>query len=158
MLTTLILSACAFAQSPHVVSVPPEFAHAFEVAKVENRRVLFIHQMADANLNEELNKLLKSRKIGRELMYEYAKLPVSLEDAKPSAALLEIYPAEGAMLASLSVEQLRNEEGNLDATVLMAFLQKHEATPWNALTVLQAARLEAVNSNKRLFVHLGAPW
>jgi hypothetical protein len=72
--------------------------------------------------------------------------------------LLEIYPAEGAMLGSLSVEQLRDEEGHLSASALMAFLQKHEATPWNAMKVLEAARLEAVKSNKRLFVHLGAPW
>lgn len=146
------------AQSPHVAPLPQEFVHAFEVAKVENRRVLFIHQTADAKLNEELKKLLKSRKVGRELMYEYAKLSVSLEDAKPNAALLEIYPAEGEMLASLSVEQLRNEEGKLDAAVLMTFLQKFEATPWHALKVLETARLEAVNTNRRLFVHLGAPW
>lgn len=158
MFTTLILSACAFAQSPHVAPVSPEYLHAFEVAKVENRRVLLIHETADAKVNEELSKLLKSRKIGRELMYEYAKLRISLEDAKPNAAVLEIYPAEGAMLASISVEQLRNEEGHLNAAALMAFLQKHEATPWNAMTVLETARLEAVKSNKRLFVHLGAPW
>jgi len=158
MFATLLLTACALAQSLPGSSPTAEVAKAFALAKAENRRVLIIQEKADPAVNAALAALLKSSKIGRELMYEYAKVTVASDSEAAIPALLQIFPAEGALLACLSEAELRNQAGELDAAILLQFLQRHKAEPWDALEVLKTARLEAVKTNKRLFVHLGAPW
>jgi|FLOH01.1.fsa_nt_gi hypothetical protein len=158
MIATLLLATCALAQNPPSPNPSAEVAKAFALAKAENRRVLLIQEDADPAVNTALSALLKSSKIGRELMYEYAKVTVASDSETAKPALLQIFRAEGAVLASLPEAELRNQAGELDAAILLQFLQTHEAEPWDALEVLKTARLEAVKTNKRLFVHLGAPW
>ena len=120
--------------------------------------MLLIPTLADADANQEIDKLLKSRQLSRELLYEYAKVKVPLDPEGGAQGVFEIYPPKGLKLGSLSLDELRNDEGKLDGEVMLKFLKAHEAEPWDALEVLEKARLKAATSNKRLFVHLGAPW
>ena len=158
MIATLLLSACALAQSPHVQNPSQEFITAFETAKTENRRVLVIQTLADEKVNAAVKELFKNRATSRELLYEYAKLQVPLDSEGSNSDLFQIYPAEGAMLASLSLKELRLESGTLDGEKLLSFLKKHEAEPWDAMEVLETARLRAIKEKKRLFIDLSAPW
>ena len=158
MLTTLLLTCCAVAQSPKIEIPSAEFVSAFETAKTENRRVLVIRTMGDEAVNADLKELFKNRAISRELLYEYAKLNMDWDPESGHKDLLQIYPAEGAMLASLSLEDLRLESGKLDGEKLLSFLKKHEAEPWDAMEVLKTARLRAIKDKKRLFIDLSAPW
>ncbi|MCP4093963.1 MAG: hypothetical protein GY747_10990 [Planctomycetes bacterium] len=158
MIATLLLSACALAQSPHVQTPSQEMVTAFETAKNENRRVLVIQTLADENANAEVKQLFKNRAVSRKVLYEYAKLSLDWEPEGGNTDLLQIFPAEGAMLASMSLKELRLESGKLDGEKLLSFLTEHEAEPWDAMDILETARLKAIKENKNLFIDLSAPW
>lgn len=158
MITTLLLACCALPQSQKIENPGVEFITAFETAKTENRRVLVIRTLADEKVNVEVKELFKNHAISRELLYEYAKLNMDWEPEGDNQDLLQVYPAEGAMLASMSLKELRLESGVLDGEKLLSFLKKHEAEPWDAIEILKTARLRALKEKKHLFIDLSAPW
>lgn len=159
MLAALLLTACALPQETQKIEPPSaEFVTAFETAKKENRRVLVIRTLEDDKVHAELQQLFRNRAISRELLYEYVKLPMDWEAADGNTDLLQVYPAEGHMLASMSLEELRLESGKLDGDKLLAFLKEHETEPWDAMEILETARLKAIAEKKNLFIDLSAPW
>lgn len=148
------------AQSEKQPTKPPawltkEVRTALKLAERDQQRVLLL--AAPKAQLKGLQRALKMRALGRLVRYEYQVVNL------PSTALVR--GPEGNTEASLAVIQ---DARSLKATMawspatkpaaLTAFLTKHQAPRVDAETVFQSALAQAKRTNRRVLVHLGAPW
>ena len=136
------------------------FADALARAKSGNRRVLIVWGRNDSAESVRLHALLaKDPALKKKLLYEYDVVYTSqLDLAKKHGAdvselpALTILAADGTVLSTEKVPALD------DKKALLALLEKHQAKPWVAKDLYDAALKQAKDSKKRLFLHFGAPW
>jgi len=134
----------------------PELA----IAKKENRTLLVIHQSEDKERKANVEKLLKNSSIRREIQYEfvvaYRSQPSHPE--KKASTLFTFHDSTGQGIADFTYADLLMDNGKPNAQKFLTLLEQNESTPWDALEVLETARQTAIQENKRLLIHLGAPW
>jgi thiol-disulfide isomerase/thioredoxin/glutaredoxin len=147
-------------------------ATALTAAKRENRRVLIqwggnwcswcvllhdkfkAHKVLSMTLRYEYDVVYVDSK-NKELMEHYKA------DPKKGVPYLTVLDADGKVLANEETEQFETKidgKNGHDAEKLQAFLVKYQAEPLKADAVLSAALAEAAKSDRKVFVHFGAPW
>jgi len=146
--------------------------HAVEVALKKHKRVLVVWGHDAHQGDVELHKALRSGKTEAwPFYYEYelvavdsgadgtknAELARSLGITEPARPQLTILDAAGKPLASRIASDFRDQEA-WNSKALGDFLSEHSVEPLDAEEVMQRALQRAKAENKRLFVHLGAPW
>ncbi len=130
-------------------------AAAQKRAAAENRRVLVVWGATDA-----LSTMLKKdRDVSRKIQYEY---DVVHADAKQEEAAKKL-GADVSKLPWLTIlaadgKALANVESPAEPKVLVELLSKHQAEPWKAKEVLDAAMKRAKEEKKRVLLTFGAPW
>lgn len=150
-----------------------DLAAAVAVAKRDNKRVLV---MFGGNWCGWCHKLhgafTRNADVARKLRYEYELVLVDIgrwdkhmdlaesykaDLKKHGVPFLTVLDADGKVLANQDTGSL--EEGDHhDAKKVLEFLTRHEAVPLDAEAVLTAALSRARSADKRIFLHLGAPW
>jgi hypothetical protein len=157
MLLALLLTASSLVQG----EISPTYGQtAFDKATHENRRVLVLVDAQDEERQADQERLLNAKTLRRVLQYEYVQIRMPEPD-HPDAShqvAFRIHAADRTPLAAITFSDLRDGEGQLDPDRLLDHLKKHQAEPWDALGLLEQTRVQAVAENKRLLVHLGAPW
>jgi hypothetical protein len=130
-------------------------AAAQKRAASENRRVLVVWGATDA-----LSTMLKKdRDVSRKILYEY---DVVHADAKREEAAKKL-GADVSKLPWLTIlaadgKALANAESPAEPKALVELLAKHQAEPWKAKEVLDAAMKRAKEEKKRVLLTFGAPW
>ncbi len=148
-LAATLLAAAAGAQ----VSVPDAVIKAVGKARKDNMRVLLVS--GDDGIREQLSGKLSSL-----ILYEYVKVELPANDPfgdtfrpdEVTGAFLAILDNRYKTLATKAVAEL----GDVKATE--AFLKALQADYLNANEVYANALSLATKTNRRVFVHLGAPW
>lgn len=162
-------------------------AQALAHAKKENRRVLIQWGANWCGWCHLLHGTLRSDKaLAKEMLYEYdlvlvdiGKWDKNMELAQEYGAdlkgtgvpYLTVLDASGKVLANQETDSLevKGDDGKSkmdaagkpvghDAAKVLAFLKKHEAPRVQAGAVLKEAMDQAKASDKRVFLHFGAPW
>jgi thiol-disulfide isomerase/thioredoxin len=145
-------------------------AGALKIAKRDNKRVLLKfggdwcgwcyklhhvftkHHVIAPLVDEEFVLVLVDFDANRQLFESYGK-----DNAKHGFPFLTILDAEGKLLVNQNTGDL--EDGlRHDPKKVEDFLRKWVATKKHADLVLKAALTEARKSDKRVLLHLGAPW
>ncbi|MBW7906595.1 MAG: thioredoxin family protein [Phycisphaerae bacterium] len=179
------LAATAYGQSSEAAQPAPkaiydeqadakaDIAAALAKAKRENQRVLVMFGGNWCGWCHKLHGLYKQDKeIARKLLYEYRLVLVDIgrwnkhmdvaesykaDLKKHGVPFLTILDADGKVIANQETGAL--EEGDHhDVRKVLEFLARHQAPPQDADKRLAAALAEARSDNKRVFLHLGAPW
>ncbi|MEM7305938.1 MAG: hypothetical protein AAF682_04675 [Planctomycetota bacterium] len=148
-------------------------ARGVELAGKKHKRVLVLWGQEAGDGHRELHETLRRGKADKwPFYYEFELVPVHLGgDGEVNAKLartlgvapegdapyLTILDAKHKPLANRSAAGMRNEDG-WDKAQIGAFLTPHAVEPLDAEVVLKGALGRAKAENKRLFVHLGAPW
>jgi len=152
-----------------------DVAAALARAKRENKRVLIQWGANWCGWCKWLaGTMKKDSAVRRTLMYEYEVVHVDvgrfdkhMDLAKSLGAdfkaipFLTILDADGKALVQQNTEPFETNEGGKqghDAKKLDAFLKQHAASPLVASDVLAAAQKLAQESDRRVFLHFGAPW
>lgn len=159
----MLLSLClAFAlQEPGAANAaPPDPSPELALAQKENRTLLVIAQSADEAHKAGVQKLLKDSSIRRELQYEFviAYRPGPARPGDTAKTSFTFWNNSGKANTNFTYADLLMDNGEPNAQKFLTLLKQNESTPWDALKVLESARLTAVKENKRLLIHLGAPW
>ncbi len=162
-----------------------QIASALAAAKKNNRRVLIQWGGNWCPWCLRMDALMKSdKKIAHELQYEYdlVHIHIGQRDGK-NAELLDTYgttaktdgfpyltilDADAKVLANQETSslELKDDKGESilgdksghDPKKLLALLEKHQATPIEAASIMTAALTNAKSSGKTIFLHFGAPW
>ena len=158
MKTLLLLTALLCQDKPFPDADPgPAIEAAKKKAAAENQRVLAVWGMNEPDASLPFVALLKKDKaLARLIQYEYVVVLADIRRmdkgrVRPAVIpLVDILDAEGRQLASTS--------GGTDAALVIDFLKKHQATPWKAQDVLDAAKKKAAAEKKRVLLTFGAPW
>jgi len=158
MKTLLLLTALLCQDKPFPDADPgPAIEAAKKKAAAENQRVLVVWGMNEPDASLPFVTLLKKDKaLARLIQYEYVVVLADIRRmdkgrVRPAVIpLVDILDAEGRQLASTS--------GGTDAAPVIDFLKKHQATPWKAQDVLDAAKKKAAAEKKRVLLTFGAPW
>jgi uncharacterized protein (TIGR03067 family) len=151
---------------------------ALASAKRENRRVLiqwggnWCHWCLLLH-----DRFQKDRDLAKELRYEYdvvyldigkmdkhldllKKYEVDLK--KNGVPFLTVLDADGKVLANQPTDpfETKSEKGENehDPKKLLEFLTTHQAKPLKADDVLKSALAEAAKTERKVFLHFGAPW
>lgn len=145
-------------------------ANATHMATKKHRRVLVVWGSDSREADVDLHQALRRGKTEAwPFYYEYVITPIDRGQknaelakslgapAEAGGAVLTILDAEGKPLANRVASEFLGSEG-WDAGKLGAFLTQYIVTPQDAEVVMKNALAEATKENKRLFVHLGAPW
>jgi thiol:disulfide interchange protein len=154
-----------------------QIAGALESARQENRRVLIEWGANWCSWCRLLHGLCKSdEKIRHELLYEYDVVRVDVgrfdkhlelmrkygvDLKKTGIPFLTILDADGKVLANQETGSLElKEEGQKghDPAKVLELLSEHQAPYLAAEDLYSAALASAKEQDKRLFLHLGAPW
>ena len=143
---------------------------ATRLAAKKHRRVLVVWGSDVREADQDLYLALRRGKTKAwPFYYEYVITPIDQSaataelasslgvPARAEGAVLTILDAQGRPLANRSASEFRGSEGWNEGE-LGAFLAEHAVEPEDAEVVLKSALAEAERSNRRLFVHLGAPW
>jgi uncharacterized protein (TIGR03067 family) len=151
---------------------------ALASAKRENRRVLiqwggnWCHWCLLLN-----DRFQKDRELAKELRYEYDVVHVDIgkmdkhldlvkkydaDVKKNGVPFLTVLDADGKVLANQATDPFETksdtgEQGH-DPKKLLEFLKTHEAKPLKADDVLTAALAKAGKTERKVFLHFGAPW
>ena len=152
--------------------VADQLEHSIAKAAKKNRRVLLVFgNDADAQ-STELVKGLKERAIGRLLLYEFVTLYVDLSASADGHGLdlakthgvdanalpqVVVLGADGKSIGK-SDTQGWMKDGAFDADSAKQSLASWQAAPQDAEQVLAKALETAEKNNKRVLIHLGAPW
>ena len=146
---------------------------ATEVAVKKHKRVLVVwgHDASEGHV--DLHTALRRGKTEAwPFYYEYEFVPVDTGadgrrnaelaralGATPAAgaAMLTVLDVAGRPLANQAATRFLGDEGWSQAE-LGRFLAEHVVEPLDAEEVMKKALTRAKAENKRLFVHLGAPW
>lgn len=152
-----------------------QIADALRAAKRDNKRVLVQYGANWCGWCVKLAGLYKSdRDIAHELLYEYELVKIDVgrfdknldvvakygpgEKLKTSGIpFLTVLDADGKVLANQESGALEQGNGH-DPKKVLAFLKQWQADPLDAREVLKAALTTARESDKRVFLHFGAPW
>ncbi len=139
--------------------IAPVLAKASEKATKKNKRILVLwgteseRGAVDAALNSD-------RALSKLIFNEYEVVRIERAKARELANTIEA-GAGGAALAALdaSGNLLARFEGDLHAAGELSTFLEAQRVPQNDAEVLwKAAMTEATRDNKRILVHLGAPW
>ncbi len=147
-------------------------ADAMSAAKRENRRVLIQWGGNWCHWCVLLHDRFKTDKVlSKTLRYEYDVVYVDSKntklmeeykaDPKKGVPYLTVLDADGKVLANEETEQFETKidgKNGHDPEKLQTFLVKHQAEPKNAADVLSTALAEAAKSDRKVFLHFGAPW
>lgn len=133
---------------------------ALAKSKAENRRVLVVWGADGDEASRKLVETMKGDKaLAKKLKYEYdvVRADASAADlAKRCGADLKSLPALSILDAD--GKPLANGAAPAEAKGLVELLTKHQAEPWAAKDVLDAATAQAKESKRRVLLHFGAPW
>jgi thioredoxin-related protein len=145
---------------------------AIVAAKRENRRVLIQWGGNWCSWCLLLHERFRSDKdLAKTLRYEYdvvfidSKNKDSMEkygtDLKEGVPYLTILDGDGKVVTNQSTvpfETKTDGKNGHDPKKLLEFLLANKTTPLKAESVLEAAVAEANKSDRRVFLHFGAPW
>ncbi|MBI1850280.1 MAG: thioredoxin family protein [Planctomycetes bacterium] len=140
-------------------------ANAIARATKENQRVLVVWQADWSSTLKEVGALLKSNKeIARKILYEYQVVTIDIDKenlahrniAQGESASVSVVDTNGETLASFGPTV--SASGPIDPQPILAFLTKWQREPLDAKQVLANALAAAKESDKRVFLHFGAPW
>ena len=142
-------------------------------AQKERKRVLLRFESKLCADSQVLSNLAKKRKVAKTLGDEYVQLGIEVGALDRNMNIAEAFQAPlvevgtpflvvldfGEIIATATASQLKSKKiGVLDREKVLAFLKEHRIPPPIALDVLEAARAQAAEEGKNLFVHIGAPW
>lgn len=129
-------------------------------AAKENRSLLVVFQSTEEAQKAGVNRLFKDASIRKEIQYEFvvAYRPAPARPGEPSMTSFLIPSRTDQPNVSISYADLLMENGQPSSKKFLQLLKQNECPPWDAVEVLEAARQTAIQENKRLFIHLGAPW
>ena len=148
-------------------------ADALASAKRENRRVLIQWGGNWCSWCVLLhNRFTTDPALAKALRYEYDVVHVDSKNAelikkygadvgKHGVPYLTVLDADGKVIANQETESFETKEGGKnghDPKKLLAFLEKHKAEPRKAADVLDAALADAARTDRKVFLHFGAPW
>jgi hypothetical protein len=152
---------------------PAAVAAALARARKDNQRVLVLFGSDADEASVALASLLaKDREVGRKILYEYQLAKVAVGDPdrnmdlargygadleKKGLPFLTVLAADGKVLANQPVSGLR-EDRRPEPKTVVEFLARWQAAPLDARALFKAALEEAGRSDRRVLVHLGAPW
>jgi thiol:disulfide interchange protein len=145
---------------------------ALSAAKRENRRVLVQWGGNWCSWCVLLHDRFKTDPVlSKTLRYEYDVVHIDSKntklmeeykaDPKKGVPYLTVLDADGKVLANEETEQFETKTDGMnghDPKKLQEFLVKHQAEPWKAADVLSATLAEAAKSDRKVFLHFGAPW
>ncbi len=153
--------------------LPTALAGALARAKRDNQRVLAVLGKEKDEGSIRLAALLREDpKVKRKVLYEYrvVKVDGGARDANRELALrlgadlekvplpfLSVLGADGKVLATEDPAALR-DGARLDPGKVLAFLERWQAAPRDARALLKGALEEAARTERKVLVHLGAPW
>lgn len=149
----------ALLAEPAPSAVPAPLASAAATAVKKDTRILAVIG-SEAQRQSALKVARSDRSLAQLLRYEYALAELDpaehgdlleaagIEDGAPS---LVAYAADGALLGERPLE-------GLDAAGLRGFLEEHQLPAKDAEALWAAALTQADREQKRILVHLGAPW
>ena len=139
--------------------IAPQLAAASEAANFKDKRILV--SWGTESEQDALSAALRSdRALGKLAFNEYERVQLAREDAPELAEslqageaglLLLALDANGALLARLDARAP-------DPESLSAFLEEHRVPQLDARALWSAALEQAEREQKRVLVHLGAPW
>jgi thiol-disulfide isomerase/thioredoxin len=154
-----------------------QIAKALVKAKKERQRVLIQWGADWCPWCHRLHAILgKDRELHLKLVDEYVAIRidvgrkdhnVELADhygaaiKKDGIPFLTVLDANGKVIANQSTEPFEVRDGDKrehDAKKLMAFLTKNQTPRESAVETLDAALAEATRSDRKVFLHFGAPW
>lgn len=139
----------------------PDVDGALTNSARENRRTLVVWGSNDADTSKALAALLKKdRTVSKKILYEY---DLVLADAAAAGELAKKLEVDVATLPALTIlaadgKKLAHEAAPAEAKPLVALLEKHQAPPWNAKELYDAALKRAKDEKKMVFLTFGAPW
>ena len=172
----LLLSACCAAplaaQEP-VAKPPPDPAALLEAAKAKaakaNKRILVAFLGATCERSASLAAALDGdAALKRCCLYEFEVVRADAQkdselakrlcvDPKAGTPALLVLDRAGQPIAALAPESYADGTKVVTEKLIEA-LKPHQATPLDADTVLADALAKAKASERRVLVHLGAPW
>jgi hypothetical protein len=151
-------------------SARASIAKATQLATKKNRRVLLVWGSDARAADVQLCVALRRGKTEEwPFYYEYVITPIDQSERNATLAealgapsgrdgpALTILDASGAPLVNRRASEFLGA-GGWDTEELGAFLAQHVVEPLDAEVVMKEALAAAAKENKRLFVHLGAPW
>jgi thioredoxin-related protein len=144
------------------------------VAKRENRRVLIQWGGNWCSWCVLLHdRFKKDPALAKTLLYEYALVHIDSNNnmdlatkygadlKKNGVPFLTVLDADGKVLANQSTVPFETKEGDNnghDSKKLQAFLTANQAAPLKADEELAAALATAAKTDRKVFLHYGAPW
>jgi thioredoxin-related protein len=147
---------------------------ALAAAKRQNRRVLIQWGGNWCSWCLLLHDRMKSDKdLAKTLHYEYDVVLIDSNNNKDLAAkygadlkkhgvpFLTVLDSDGKVIVNEPTEPFETKtdgKNGHDSKKLQAFLTDHVATPRQAEDVLAAGLAEAAKSERKVFLHFGAPW
>ncbi len=154
-----------------------QIAAAMTAAAKDNRRVLIVWgQNASTWCQGFYATTQQDAAVRKELSYEYFVVWVDTGDKGKNLDVAAVYRADvlegglpyltvidsaGSVIANQATGPFELKPGakhSHDPEKLLAFLKQHVCTPLSAEEVLKRARDMAKASDRRLFLHFGAPW
>ncbi|MEZ6192901.1 MAG: thioredoxin family protein [Phycisphaerales bacterium] len=147
---------------------PAQIAKALQVAQRDNKRVLLMYGGNWCGWCWRLHDCLQDNKeLHDTLRSEYVMVMVDIQnnqglltryDAEPDGyPYLTVLDADGSVLINQSTVPFEVNNGH-DPDKVLAFLTEWKPLPQVAEDVYKAALALAKAEDKRVFVHLGAPW
>ena len=138
--------------------VHPALIKASEVAVKKNKRIL-VAWGGDKALATMAPVLKEDRAFAKYFSNEYERIDLSREEhaelagtmGVSSPGTLSALGSRGEIMGNLTTE-------GLTRAGFEAFLKKHQIPQTNAETKLENALAQAKSENKRVLIHLGAPW
>ncbi len=150
-----------------------DIAAALANAKRDNQRVLLVFGANWCGWCHKLDGVFKeNREIARTLLYEYRLVKVDVgrwdknldvaqrygvDLKKAGVPYLTVLDADGKVLANQDTGALEVGDQH-DPAKVQAFLQQWKAQPLDAQQVLKDAVAQAAKQDRRVFLHVGAPW
>ncbi len=138
--------------------VPPAVVAAVGKARKDNQRVLLV--CGDSEVQAQI-----AGKLRRLILYEYVRVDLPAHVGAEGAAYgQQLRPDDttGPFVAILDGHYAkvasRNSASLSDVATTETWLKQHQAEPQSADEVYAAALALAQRTNRRVLVHLGAPW
>lgn len=139
--------------------IAPQLAAASEAANFKDKRILV--SWGTESEQDALSAALRSdRALGKLAFNEYERVQLAREDAPELAESLQAGEA-GLLLLALDANGAplaRLDARAPDPESLSAFLEEHRVPQLDARALWSAALEQAEREQKRVLVHLGAPW
>ncbi len=150
-----------------------QISAAIARAKAENQRVLIIWGANWCGWCRRLHDVFQAdRDVARTLLYEYQRVyadvghfdrqldiaaAYNVDLKKEGLPFLTFLDADGKLLWNQETGTLEKGQ-EYDRERLLALLTKHKAEPRDAEKVLSEALAQAKQDDRRILLHVGAPW